>query len=95
MSQTIVTNNGRRLEVNAVSIHIAGDAATGRAPPLMVWGQQGVAASSSTNSMTNWSPNQSHPPEEEETTLGTRQTIQALKRVQAVTMTRAGAILTL
>ena len=81
--------------MKAVSIHLAGNAATGRAPPWLVWGLQGVA-SSFTNSMTNLFLNQSHPPEEAvETTLGMRQTIQALKRVPAVTMTRADAIQTL
>ena len=94
MSDQIVPNTSR-LKVKAVSIHLAGNAATGRAPPWLVWGLQGVA-SSFTNSMTNWFLNQSHPPEEAaETTLGMRQTIQALKRAPAVTMTRADAIQTL
>ena len=89
MSDQIVLNTSR-LKVKAVSIHLAGNAATGRAPPWLVWGHQGVA-SSFTNSMTNLFP----PEEAVETTLGMRQTIQALKRVPAVTMTRADAIQTL
>ena len=94
MSDQIVPNTSR-LKVKSVSIHLAGNAATGRAPLLLVWGHQGVA-SSFTNSMTNLFLNQSHPPEEAvETTLGMRQTIQALKRVPAVTMTPADAIQTL
>ena len=96
MSDQIVPNTSRsKVKAVSMSIQLAGNAATGRAPLLLVWGHQGVA-SSFTNSMTNWFLNQSHPPEEAvETTLGMRQTIQALKRVPAVTMTRSDAIQTL